>query len=77
MSENNMDNLEYNPDYPAKIEDALKLLLGYHEEVTSDDPEYQTDFLKGYRTGLRLGINALKKVIELEEDGTEKIKKEI
>ena len=50
--------LKYEPDYPKDTQEAIDMLTIWLEEDADDDTEY----LKGYRQALRLGINALKKI---------------
>ena len=52
---------EFKPDYPKTLSEAMKMLQSMHDE----DIDTKTDFLNGYRMGLRLGMNMLK-TIEVE-----------
>lgn len=48
---------KYKPNYPKGFDEAIEML----EMSRDENDEYeQTDFLKGYRFGLNMGINALK-----------------
>ena len=46
---------EYLPDYPKTIADAVEML-----QRCVDEDDTKTEFMNGYRMGLRMGINALK-----------------
>jgi len=46
---------EYIPDYPKTIDDAIDMLQRSHDEDSTE-----SDFMNGYRMGLRMGINQLK-----------------
>jgi hypothetical protein len=46
---------QYIPAYPETIQEAIQILDLMHDEDSSD-----TDFMNGYRMGLRIGINQLK-----------------
>lgn len=52
---------EFKPDYPKTHGEATKMLQSMHDE----DIDTKTDFLNGYRMGLRLGMNMMK-TIEVE-----------
>ena len=51
----------YEPDYPKDAQDAIEMLTQWLEE----DADENTDYLKGYRMALKLGIQAIRRVNSL------------
>lgn len=51
----------YKPDYPKNLSEALDLLNMMH-----DEDDHDTEFMCGYRMGLRVGINQLELLRERE-----------
>ena len=45
---------EYTPHYPRTIDEAILMSETMHDEDDTD-----SDFMNGYRMGLRIGINQL------------------
>lgn len=46
---------EFNPDYPATIDDAIEMMVGMFEERAEENDE----LTKGYKAGLQMGIYIL------------------
>jgi hypothetical protein len=53
-----MKKYKYKPDYPKTIGSAIEMLEGMLEEA--EEEKEKTDFLDGYKMGLRTGIRLLK-----------------
>ena len=49
---------EFKPDYPKTLGEAMKMLQSMYDE----DIDTKTEFLNGYRMGLRLGMNMMLRV---------------
>ena len=52
-----MKKYKYTPDYPKTTKDALEMLREMYKEA--EDEIEVTEFLNGYKMGLRIGINFL------------------